>query len=159
MTDTDTTTASLGLMEAVTGLIDRLHPESADGDPDYRAVLQPLRNGWGIGVALLVPVGSQPMAHTVADWFANGGIAGLVFAPLGGVLMAVVVVWLGSHAPGALGAILGAVRALAVRGTTGALALMRSRWGWLITRPLVWALILGVLIVIGRPIVRILTGA
>ncbi|MEU3602247.1 hypothetical protein ABZ714_26545 [Streptomyces sp. NPDC006798] len=147
-----------GWLDLVIGAVQRGNASDADGNPVDWGRLQLKRNGLAVLVVTLVPLGD----HTAARWVAqalNEYHFGAVFYPLGTALGFGLPVVLGQYVPGLTGTVCsGTVRAAAF--TARALGrFAASRLGWILTRPLIWAAVCGLLIVTWRFLVHILTGA
>jgi hypothetical protein len=152
----------LGWTDLLAVLIERTNGRDADGNAIDWSRLQLSRNLLSIGIAALVPLGGTPAASWVARWletsFTTHGINGL-FAPAGAALMAAGVLLLGRFLPGLVGDLCGAGWGVATTAVRATRWVLRSRLGWLLSRPAIWAAIAGVLIVSWRGLVYVLTGA
>ncbi|MFI1259059.1 hypothetical protein ACH4U6_35625 [Streptomyces netropsis] len=147
-----------GWTDLLATAIERTNKWDADGNPVDWGRLQLKRNFLCLAVATLVPLGD----HTAAVWVARTITTYGFTAPLVPAGMALGVggsVFLGQYAPGLLGWVCHFGWSAGSALVSGALKFLRSRLGWIVTRPAIWAAIGGLLIVTGRPIVRILTGA
>jgi hypothetical protein len=155
------TVLDLGWTDLLAALIERTNQRDADGNEIDWTRVQLGRNLLSIGVATLVPIGGTPAAVWVARWletFTTHGISGL-FAPAGAALAVALVLFIGRVVPGLIGDICGAGWWLASTTVRIARWVLRSRLGWLLSRPAIWAVIGGVLIVSWRGLVYVLTGA
>ncbi|MEV5438173.1 hypothetical protein AB0K80_19490 [Streptomyces sp. NPDC052682] len=149
---------AVSLAEVAAAVADRALAGDDGNDVDWGR-LQPVRNLLSIAVATFMPVGDTTAAGWVADSISRGGITAPVFAPLGAVLAGTGAVLLGRLAPGVIGLVCDlAWKALACTGR-GLVRLVRSPRGWIITRPVLWAAGIGVLIVSWRAANHFLTGA
>lgn len=152
----------LGWTDLLAALIERTNGRDADGNAIDWSRLQIARNTLGIGIAVLVPLGGTSAAGWVARWLEASatqyGIAGL-FAPAGAVLTVALVLFVGRIVPGPIGDLCAAGWWLASATVRAVRWFLRSRLGWLLTRPTIWALVVGVLIVSWRGLVYLLTGA
>ncbi|KIZ17360.1 hypothetical protein [Streptomyces natalensis] len=147
-----------GWLDLATGLIERFNREDADGNPIDWSRLQLKRNGLSLLVATTVPLGE----HTAAQWVAHGlsnYSLGVVFMPVGMALGSVMPVFVGAFAPGPLGAVCRPLWSAVAFTTRATWRFATSRLGWIVTRPAIWAAISGVLLLSGRFLLRVLTGA
>jgi hypothetical protein len=152
----------LGWTDLLAMLIERNNRRDADGNEIDWARLQLGRNLLCIAIAVLVPIhDGTSAAGWVARWLASFttlGIHGL-FAPAGAALAVAGAFFVGRFLPGAVGDLCG-VGWWLTSGTARAVRwFLRSRLGWLLSRPAIWAVIGGVLIVSWRGLVYLLTGA
>lgn len=151
----------LGWTDLLAVLLERTGRD-ADGNAIDWSRLQLSRNLLGIGIAAFVPLGGTPAVGWVARWletsFTTHGINGL-FAPVGVALVAAGALFLGRFLPGLIGDACGAGWWLASTAVRAARWVLRSRLGWLLSRPAIWAVIGGVLIVSWRGLVYVLAGA
>jgi hypothetical protein len=153
----DDRTAGGQWSEVLAALAQRPRRRDAEGGPVWGR-LQPVRNALCAAAVLLVPLGR----HTAAGWVASTASsyqpADLVLAA-GVVLTVTGALLVGRLIPGLVGLLCSTawslLRALAARGRR----LWHSRHGWVITRPAIWAVAGGGLILAWRPLTRILTGA
>ncbi|MFE7808520.1 hypothetical protein ACFU51_28385 [Streptomyces sp. NPDC057430] len=148
-----------GWLDIATGLVERFNREDSEGNPIDWGRLQLKRNGLCILVATLVPLGD----HTAAQWVARAlrdfTLADPVFLPAGAVLGAVLPVFAGQFAPGAIGGICRVAWGLVSFTARATWRFLASSLGWIVVRPAIWAGVCGLLIVSGRFLIRILTGA
>ncbi|MFF0754572.1 hypothetical protein [Streptomyces sp. NPDC004267] len=148
-----------GWLDIATGLIERFNREDSEGNPVDWGRLQLKRNGLCILVATLVPLGD----HTAAQWVAHAlhgfTLADPIFAPAGAVLGTVLPVFFGRYVPGPLGGICRAAWGLVSLTARATWKFLTSSLGWIVIRPAIWASVCGLLIVSGRFLIRILTGA
>ncbi|MFB7475587.1 hypothetical protein [Kitasatospora sp. NPDC056184] len=123
------------------------------------ARLQIGRNLTCLALVTLVSVGGTTAAGWVAHAITTGGITAPVLGPAGAVLCVTGSLWLARHVPGPLGAVSAIAWSVLSATGTGLWRLARSPYGWILTRPLIWAAACGVLTVFWRVIVHTLTGA
>ncbi|MFE3144266.1 hypothetical protein [Streptomyces scopuliridis] len=147
-----------GWLDIATGLVERLNREDSEGNPVDWGRLQLKRNGLAILVATLVPLGE----HTAAQWVAHAlreYNIGAAFVPAGMALGAVMPVFVGRFAPGVLGSLCRGLWGVVTVTGRAAWSFLTSRLGWIVTRPAIWAAVCGLLIVSGRFLIHVLTGA
>ncbi|WP_331740813.1 hypothetical protein [Streptomyces sp. NBC_01006] len=150
-----------GWLDIATGLIERFNATDAEGNTVDWGRLQLKRNGLCILIATLVPLGD----HTAAQWVAhtlpnlNLNLADPVFLPAGAALGAVLPVFAGQFAPGALGGICRAAWGAVAFTARTAWKFLTSPLGWIVIRPAVWGLLCGGLLLTWRFLVHVLTGA
>ncbi|MFZ3491655.1 hypothetical protein ACODT5_00180 [Streptomyces sp. 5.8] len=148
----------LGWTDLLAAIIERTHNTDADGNDVDWSRLQIARNLLCLAVANLVPIHGAPASHWVAAAATvRGPAAPLVTA--GVVLGAIGAIGIGTAVRGPVGTVCRA--AITTVKTAGRLAWLfaRSRLGWIITRPVIWALISGAAILTWRAFVHLLTGA
>ncbi|MER7761333.1 hypothetical protein [Streptomyces sp. NPDC097619] len=148
-----------GWLDIATGLIERFNATDAEGNPVDWGRLQLKRNGLCILIATLVPLGDHTAAQWVAHTLPDLNLADPVFLPAGAVLGAVLPVFAGQFAPGAVGGICRAAWGAGSFTARTAWRFLTSRMGWIVVRPAVWGLICGGLILTWRFLVHFLTGA
>ncbi|MCM2394389.1 hypothetical protein [Streptomyces albipurpureus] len=148
-----------GWLDLVVGIAQRGNATDADGNPVDWGRLQLKRNSLCALVVSLVPIGDGgPAALRVAEFITDHGIGAAIY-PVGTVLAFGLPVYFGQYVPGLAGALCrGTARAAVVVGR-GLWRFATSRMGWVLTRPLIWAAVCGVLIVSWRFLVHVLTGA
>lgn len=147
-----------GWLDLATGLIERFNREDSEGNPVDWGRLQLKRNGLAILFVTCVPLG----AHTAAQWVAHAlhtYSLGAVYLPLGMALGCAGPVFAGQFAPDPLGGLCRALWAVSAATVRTAWRFCASSLGWIVTRPAIWAALCGLLIVTGRFLIHILTGA
>ncbi|MFJ8752311.1 hypothetical protein ACIREO_23690 [Streptomyces sp. NPDC102441] len=148
----------LGWTDLLAAVIERTNSVDADGNQVDWSRLQLPRNLLCLAVANVVPIKGAPASRWAVDAFTGYGLAAPLI-PAGAVLGVVGAVCIGALAGGPIGLLCSA--ALTVAKGAGQLTwrFMCSRLGWIITRPLIWAAISGLLIITWRALVHLLTGA
>ncbi|MBQ0975975.1 hypothetical protein KBZ00_33445 [Streptomyces sp. RK31] len=147
-----------GWTDLLAAVIERTNATDSSGNEVDWSRLQLGRNLLCLAVVNLVPLHGAPASRWAADAFTAHGLeAPLVSA--GAVLGAAGAVVIGAGINHPLGLLCRA--ALSVATTTGRLTwrLVRSRLGWIITRPVIWAGVSGLVIVTWRAVVHLLAGA
>ncbi|QCX82163.1 hypothetical protein C9F11_42915 (plasmid) [Streptomyces sp. YIM 121038] len=148
----------LGWTDLLAAVITRSNSTDADGNPVNWDRLQLPRNILCAAVANLVPIQGAPASRWAADAFTTYGLTAPL-VPAGAVLAVAGAVCLASLAGGLVGLLCTA----ALNGLTSLCRLiwrfLRSRLGWIITRPVIWAAVSGLVIVTWRFLVHILAGA
>ncbi|MFE9679134.1 hypothetical protein ACFYO5_34310 [Streptomyces sp. NPDC006259] len=148
----------LGWTDLLAAVIERTHSTDSEGNEVDWSRLQLGRNLLCLAVANVVPIHGAPAARWVADAFtADGPGAPLISA--GAVLGFAGAVGIGTIVGGAIGLLCRA--ALTAAKSAGRLTwrLVRSRLGWIITRPVIWAGVSGLAIFTWRALVHLLAGA
>ncbi|MCX4682326.1 hypothetical protein OG413_44905 [Streptomyces sp. NBC_01433] len=148
----------LGWTDLLAAVIERTNSVDSEGNPVDWGRLQLPRNLLCLAVANIVPIQGAPASRWAADAFTGYGLAALLI-PTGAVLTVAGAVCIGTLVGGPIGLLCSA--ALTVAKGAGQLTwrLICSRLGWIITRPLIWAGVSGLLIITWRALVRLLTGA
>ncbi|QKW55042.1 hypothetical protein [Streptomyces buecherae] len=143
-----------GLAETV---IKRSAETDRDGAPVDWSRLQISRNLLGIALATTIPIGDR----TGTMWVVSVATPGVYapFFPAAVVLVGSGALYLGTLLGGPAGA-LARLAWSAVNGISrGLWRLAHSRFGWIITRPAIWAGITGAAVLTWRGVVYLLTGA
>lgn len=148
----------LGWTDLLAAVIERTHSTDAEGNEVDWSRLQLGRNLLCLAVANVVPIDGAPASRWVADAFAaHGPAAPLVSA--GTVLGFAGAACIGTIVGGSVGLL--CRDALTAARSAGRLAwrFLCSRLGWIITRPVIWAGVSGLVILTWRALVHLLAGA
>ncbi|MGW1496140.1 hypothetical protein [Streptomyces sp. NPDC002402] len=151
-------TFGLAWTDLLAAVIERTHSTDSEGNEVDWSRLQLGRNLLSLAVANVVPIHGAPASRWVADAAAaHGPAAPLVSA--GTVLGFAGAVCIGTIVGGPIGLLCHA--ALTAAKSTGSLAwrFVRSRLGWITTRPVIWAVVSGLVILTWRALVHLLAGA
>ncbi|MFI2360443.1 hypothetical protein OG582_39425 (plasmid) [Streptomyces anulatus] len=153
----------VGWIDIATGLIERFNREDAQGNPVDWGRLQLKRNGLAVIAVTVPPLGEHTVAQWVAHFLSTSTLLDAVFAPAGIAFGLIVPVFAGQIVPGAFGEIckgLSKVLVLTARAAgTAVWKFLTSGLGWIVTRPLIWAVPCGLLVLAGRYFLRLFTGA
>ncbi|MEU0630614.1 hypothetical protein [Streptomyces sp. NPDC005989] len=153
----------VGWIDIATGLIERFNREDADGNPVDWGRLQLKRNGLAILAVTLVPLGDRTAAQWVAHVLDTHTLTDALFGPVGVAFGVIAPVLVGQVVPGPFGAICrGLVKTAALVGGTvwqAARKFLSSGLGWIVTRPVIWAIPCGLIVLTGRYFLRLFTGA
>lgn len=148
----------LGWTDLLAAVIERTHSTDAEGNEVDWSRLQLGRNLLCLAVANVVPIDGTPASRWVADAFAaHGPAAPLVSA--GTVLGFVGAACIGTIVGGSIGLLCHAAMTAAKSAGRLAWRFLCSRLGWIITRPVIWAGVSGLVILTWRALVHLLAGA
>ncbi|WP_405740454.1 hypothetical protein OG422_05785 [Streptomyces sp. NBC_01525] len=129
----------------------------SEGNPVDWGRLQIKRNLLCGALAMAVPLGEHTAAGWVADTLHRYTLTA-VFAPAGTAIAFAGPVVIGLFVPGFSG-IARFIIAAACTAGRAVVWVVRSRLGWVITRPAIWAVIGGIALLTGRALLRFFTGA
>ncbi|MGW1616419.1 hypothetical protein ACWCQZ_44630 [Streptomyces sp. NPDC002285] len=144
-----------GLLAAV---IERTNATDSSGNEVDWGRLQPGRNLLCLAVVNLVPLHGAPASRWAADAVTAHGLAAPL-VPAGAVLSVAGALLIGAGINHPFGLLCRA--AVSVATTAGRLTwrFARSRLGWILTRPVIWTGVSGLVIVTWRAAVHLLAGA
>ncbi|MDX5563321.1 hypothetical protein PYK79_08605 [Streptomyces sp. ID05-04B] len=148
----------LGWTDLLAAVIERTNATDSSGNEVDWGRLQLGRNLLCLALVNLVPLHGAPASRWAADAVTTHGLAAPL-VPAGAVLGVAGAVFIGAGINHPIGLLCRA--ALTVATTTGRLTwrLVRSRLGWILTRPVIWTGVSGLVIVTWRAVVHLLAGA
>ncbi|MFE7045535.1 hypothetical protein ACFU9X_40845 [Streptomyces atratus] len=153
----------VGWIDIATGLIERFNREDADGNPVDWGRLQLKRNALAVIAVTVPPLGEHTAAQWVAHVLSTNTLTDAAFLPAGIAFGLIVPVFAGQIVPGVFGEICKVLsKVLVLTGKavwTAVWKFVTSGLGWIVTRPLIWAVPCGLIILTGRYFLRLFTGA
>ncbi|MFJ6438243.1 hypothetical protein [Streptomyces sp. NPDC091416] len=148
----------LGWTDLLAAVIERTNATDSSGNEVDWGRLQLGRNLLCLAAVNLVPLHGAPAARWAAEAITAHGLAAPL-GPVGAALCVAGAVFVGARINHPLGLLCRA--ALSAATATGRLnwRFTRSRLGWILTRPVIWTGISGLVIVTWRAVVHLLAGA